>query len=253
MMSIRSLLLGLVLCSFIIFVVHGDDTETAANDDKSDVVVLNDDNFEHDTQASTGATTGNWFVEFYAPWCGHCKNLAPEWELLASELKSEISVAKVDCTVNQATARRFNITGFPTIKYFVKGKLYEYKGARTASVLKEWAREGFRKETAHEVPKTMTFWELLVDDIYSTFNDVQSIYRRKPEACIMIGGIGLFFGVSLAAIIFIIVDRYRAVPVSLPPSMSPSSPSNAPTSSSSPPPSPSSSESKIKNRKPKTK
>ncbi|CAN0015256.1 unnamed protein product, partial [Choristocarpus tenellus] len=54
--------------------------------DVAEVVVLSSVNFEHLTQASTGATTGDWFVKFYAPWCGHCKKMAPLWDELAGKL-----------------------------------------------------------------------------------------------------------------------------------------------------------------------
>lgn len=40
-----------------------------------------------------------WFVKMYAPWCGHCKKLAPAWDELANKVKPQnINVAKVDCT-----------------------------------------------------------------------------------------------------------------------------------------------------------
>lgn len=61
-------------------------------------------------------------VEFYAPWCGHCKKLEPTWNALAEQLKSvdSVVIAKCDATANEFDVEGLNIKGFPTI-YFFKG------------------------------------------------------------------------------------------------------------------------------------
>ena len=58
-----------------------------------------------------------------APWCGHCKALEPEWNMAAKQLASrdppsEIKLAKVDATEQQDLAGKFDVGGYPTIKFF---------------------------------------------------------------------------------------------------------------------------------------
>lgn len=77
-----------------------------------------------------------WLVEFYAPWCGHCKNLEPEWNRAANELKGKVKLGKVDATVHQKLAGKYGVRGYPTIKIFgpgKKGKAEEYDGPRDST------------------------------------------------------------------------------------------------------------------------
>jgi len=62
-------------------------------------------------------------VEFYAPWCGHCKRLAPDYEKVATAFAGDksIVVAKVDCDANPSLATKYGVTGFPTLKWFARG------------------------------------------------------------------------------------------------------------------------------------
>jgi len=65
----------------------------------------------------------NVFVEFYAPWCGHCKKLAPDYEVIGETFGKESSVviAKVDADQHKELGSRFGVQGFPTLKFFPKG------------------------------------------------------------------------------------------------------------------------------------
>jgi len=86
-----------------------------------------------------------WFIEFYAPWCGHCQRLTPEWAALATQLKGEVKVAKIDATQAQEIASRFGVRGYPTIKFFKPGQkddstAIDYEGGRSEQAMADWAR-----------------------------------------------------------------------------------------------------------------
>merc|ERR1712149_114617 len=84
------------------------------------------------------------FVEFYAPWCGHCKSLAPVWDKLGEEFEKDDSVviAKMDATANEADG--VNVKSFPTLKLWKKDtkKLVDYSGARDFETLAHFVRTG---------------------------------------------------------------------------------------------------------------
>jgi len=96
-----------------------------------------------------------WFIKFYAPWCGHCKNMAPAWEQLHEQHADTFNVAQVDCTEEEAKqlCSDFNVQGFPTLLFFVAGeddepaRYYNYEGRRSVSEWLSFAQGGYLEET----------------------------------------------------------------------------------------------------------
>ncbi|KAG8089551.1 hypothetical protein GUJ93_ZPchr0011g28163 [Zizania palustris] len=112
-------------------------------------------------------------VEFYAPWCGHCKKLAPEYEKAAQELSKHdppIVLAKVDANddKNKPLATKYEVQGFPTLKIFRnQGKnIQEYKGPREAEGIVEYLKKQLGP-ASKEIKST--------EDV-STFIDDKKIY-----------------------------------------------------------------------------
>ncbi|ONM26494.1 protein disulfide isomerase2 [Zea mays] len=107
----------------------------------------------HDVVFKSGK---NVLIEFYAPWCGHCKKLAPILEEAATTLLSdeEVVIAKMDATANDVPSE-FEVQGYPTM-YFVtpSGKVTSYDSGRTADDIVDFINKS--KETASAVQATAT-------------------------------------------------------------------------------------------------
>ena len=87
------------------------------------------------------------FIKFYAPWCGHCKKLAPAWDQLHGEFEDnkDVLIGDVDCTAeeNKAICSQMGVRGFPTLKYFTGGDPSgeNYEGGRDFDALLSFAKD----------------------------------------------------------------------------------------------------------------
>jgi protein disulfide-isomerase A1 len=109
------------------------------NIDENGVLVLTTDTFKE------GLASADYvLVEFYAPWCGHCKALAPEYATAAKTLRDEhpdvsVKLAMVDATAETDLGKEYGVRGYPTLKFFYKaGEPKEYGGGRKAPEIVSW-------------------------------------------------------------------------------------------------------------------
>jgi len=113
-------------------------------------IVLNSTSF--DGKIGDGSL---WFVEFYAPWCTHCTNMAPTYNQLAKHFHEKnfenanvkgfrnIKIAKVNGDAEKALTNRFGIYGFPSF-YLIDGwSVYEYDGSRSVKAMTEFINGGY--------------------------------------------------------------------------------------------------------------
>mmetsp|Transcript_9947 Transcript_9947/g.14936 ORF Transcript_9947/g.14936 Transcript_9947/m.14936 type:complete len:196 (+) Transcript_9947:43-630(+) len=110
------------------------------------VMDLTDDTFT-DVIENSGK---NVFVKFFAPWCGHCKRMKPDWDKLGEKFEgsSSVIIADVDCTANQKVCSDNDVGGYPTVKYFTAetgSKGDDYQNSRSYEALEKFVKDKLEK------------------------------------------------------------------------------------------------------------
>ncbi|KFD54294.1 hypothetical protein M513_04836 [Trichuris suis] len=135
--------------------------------------------FDLDDRFLEAKENGLWLVMLYAPWCGHCKRLLPTFDQVARALSgSHVQVAKLDCTKYPSLANKLRVNGYPTIRLYRHGELFEYTGERTKEAIMDFTdKEDFwsiRDKSARSV------FFLLVDDRTDN-SDVSREYHHLAQ------------------------------------------------------------------------
>lgn len=104
-------------------------------------IELTPDNYEAETDGKTV------FIKFFAPWCGHCKKMKPDWDKLMDEFSGSSTqlIADVDCTTDgKPLCEENGVKGFPTLKWGDPSDLQDYQGGRDLASLRKFATDNLK-------------------------------------------------------------------------------------------------------------
>ncbi|KAG6836914.1 hypothetical protein H0H93_001280 [Arthromyces matolae] len=148
------------------------------------------------TSATFDATLaqGHMFVKFFAPWCGHCKKLAPVWKSLAKSMQGKLNIAEVNCDDHPALCKSYGIQGYPTLIYILDNdNKSEYNGGRKIEQLRAFsemaASAGLHSIQTADLPTRIAENEVMYVLVHSS-NDILDTVRRTST--VLLGSPSIF-------------------------------------------------------------
>lgn len=131
---------------------------------------------------------GKLAVMFYAPWCGHCKTMKPEWAKASTELKGQVTLSAMDCDINPETCRKYNANSYPTVLFFkdkddTKGKPV---AGRTAQAMVKFLTKQMDPNAVPEKFENEPTWGADSGDVIFMTEDHWDQYRQEhPKMWVM--------------------------------------------------------------------
>ncbi|EFJ07868.1 hypothetical protein SELMODRAFT_448296 [Selaginella moellendorffii] len=191
----------LLLLLLLVFVAAG--ACAAAGDDAVEgphLLYLSDRNFEHDTQAATGQTTGSWLVLFTDPDFEGGKDAELALRKLLEETRDGHPLfAKVDVAKSPKTRKRFSITNPPQLKLFHDRRMFDYSGDWTAETISEFVKQGWKETRAEEVPPEAALGGDLMEAFQHKYSQALQFLGSHPMALAVAGTMVAVAGYSITS------------------------------------------------------
>jgi Thioredoxin len=179
------------------------------NDNREPIVKeLDDNNFEHLTQASTGSTTGDWLVQFYDNQCIDCNRLTATWETVGAKLKMRMNVARVNrLTKGIQTAKRFKVQNAPEFILVRQGKYYRFNLKKyDVESFVGFATSWFNRVAAEKVVAPETPFENLVNFTVLKLKELSKMPILNENL------LPIAIGIPLLLLVLIFMCRRKAAP-----------------------------------------
>eukprot|EP00347_Sterkiella_histriomuscorum_P015957 403355043 len=205
------LLIGLIGLSQYQVQAHGDHEDEHELHSSARLKKLTGERFDAEVMdpVTSRLRNGPWMIKFYAPWCGHCKRLAPIWDDFADKYGDQINVGLINCDEKDISGvcSQFDVTGYPSL-LFLKGRyFYKYSGERSVEAFGKFALEGgYEQAEKEDLPKKMEGFELYQKQLQKFLNQLAKSTEMLFDK-IGFGHLphGVMYGIAASAFIIPII------------------------------------------------